>query len=153
MKRKSGYYEKLGNLDYFTPLPLPPTAPSLEFNSEIIELFGNTMNQLGKLNEMVIPNLAQFLKSYIIKEAILSSEIEGINTTITEIFTQPIIGEKVSKETQLIINYTDALEEALKMIQQDKMPISNRVILKAHEILMSGGEGTKSSPGQYRNNQ
>lgn len=92
----------------------------------------------------------RFIKAYVIKEAILSSEIEGIHTTLIEVYTTPSGGKKAKKETQLVINYTKALEAALKMVKGKGLPLVSRVILEAHKELMSYGEGDKSSPGSYR---
>jgi len=80
----------------------------------------------------------------------LSSAIEGIHTTLIDLFTQPIDMERDSKETQLVFNYTRALESALQMMHDDGMPLGMRVMCKAHEILMSEGHGAKSSPGEFR---
>ncbi len=110
------------------------------------------MQQLAKLNEMSlrIPNTQRFLKAYVIKEALLSSAIEGIHTTIIDVFTQPIEGSKPSKETQLVLNYKKALDVALALIREKGMPITNRIILSAHEALMNEGEGERANPGNYR---
>ncbi len=78
MKRITGHYQKLGHLDYFVPDSLPPQNPSFEFSPELAALYGHAMQELAKLNEMSlrIPNTQRFLKSYVIKEALLSSAIE-----------------------------------------------------------------------------
>lgn len=152
MKRITGQYQKVGSLDYFVPHSLPPQNPLFELTSELAALYGQAMQQLAKLNEMAlrIPNAQRFLKSYVIKEALLSSAIEGIHTTLIEVFTQPIESAKPNKDTQLVINYTKALEVALTLMQKDGMPIANRVILNAHAALMTGGEGERANPGNYR---
>ncbi len=152
MKRITGHYQKLGHLDYFVPDSLPPQNPSFEFSPELAALYGHAMQELAKLNEMSlrIPNTQRLLKSYVIKEALLSSAIEGIHTTLIEMFTQPIEGGKPNKDTQLVLNYIKALEVALAFMQQEGMPITNRVILSAHAALMSGGEGERANPGNFR---
>ncbi len=152
MKRETGHYQKLGNLDYFIPDSLPPKNPSFEFTPELAQLYGQAMQQLAKLNEMAlrIPNAQRFLKAYVIKEALLSSAIEGINTTIIDVFTQSIEESKPNKETQLVLNYTKALEVSLGLIKAQGMPITTRIILAAHEVLMSEGAGENANPGNYR---
>jgi hypothetical protein len=57
----------------------------------------------------------RFIKA-VIKEALLSSVIEGIHTTLLDVFTQPIAESKPNKETQLVLNYIQALETALDMM-------------------------------------
>ena len=151
--RETGTYQTLADLRYFIPHPLPPAQPPLALQGEVISLYGEASMALGQLNEMClkIPNLQRFIKAYVIKEALLSSAIEGIHTTLIEVFTQPIEGAgKPSKDTQLVLNYSKALEIAYQMIVHENFPLVSRVILKAHEVLMSDGVGESSSPGQFR---
>ena len=150
--RETGAYQTLGDLKYFIPHSLPPKNPPLVFNEEILRLYGEAHFALGQLNEMSekLPNPKRFIKAYVIKEALLSSEIEGIHTTLIEVFTEVLGGPKLSKDTQLVLNYIHALGAALKMIQDEKLPLTTRVILKAHHVLMSGGEGEKAAPGYFR---
>jgi Fic family protein len=147
--RKTGDYYKLGELNYFIPHPLPPLNPPLELNAEIMSLYGEASFALGQLNEMSLrlPDPKRFIKAYVIKEALLSSAIEGIHTTILEVFTQSLEeSKKVNKDTQLVLNYHEALDTALSMIKDEGLPLVTRVILRAHEALLYGGEGDKAAP-------
>lgn len=156
MKRETGCYEQLGQLKYFIPYSLPPKEPLFKFSNELIDLYGKTMQAVGQLNEMTrrLPDTQRFIKAYCIKEAVISSAIEGIHTTLIEIFTQEISNTtKANKETQLVLNYNDALNVALDMIKKQGFPIVSRVILESHLALMTGGDGQKASPGQYRKQQ
>jgi len=151
--RKTGHYEQLGTIEYFIPNALPPHNPPLQLDIETMVLYGDAMLHLGKLNEMAenLPDKERFIKAYIIKEALLSSSIEGIHTTLLDVFTQPILETKPNKETQLVMNYTKALHKALSLTQEENIPlISSRVILSAHKTLMQTGHGEKSNPGNYR---
>jgi Fic family protein len=87
--RQTGSYKLLGDLKYFIPYNLPPSNPTLEMNAEIISLYGEASFALGQLNEMSerLPNPNRFIKAYVIKEALLSSSIEGIYTTLVEAFS------------------------------------------------------------------
>jgi Fic family protein len=159
MKRTTGNYTKLGNLNYFVPNPLPPNNPDFEFNKDLIDLYGAAMQALGQLNEMShrIPNNSRFIKVYCLKEAIKSSAIEGINTTLIEIFTKKISStenkNKINKQTQLVLNYNKALDRAIHKVRDNDFPIVSRIILDAHKTLMSDGDGEKASPGKYRKQQ
>jgi Fic family protein len=159
MKRTTGNYTKLGNLNYFVPNPLPPNNPNFEFNNDLIDLYGSAMQALGQLNEMSnrIPNKSRFIKAYCLKEAIQSSAIEGINTTLIEIFTKKISStenkNKINKQTQLVLNYNEALDRAIHKVRDNDFPIVSRIILDAHKTLMSDGDGEKASPGKYRKQQ
>lgn len=151
--RETGIYQILGNVRFFIPHVLPPRNPPFELTVEMMDLYGQANFALGKLNEITLkmPDQERFIKGYVIKEALLSSAIEGIHTTLIDVFTHPLgDGAKISKETQLVLNYTKALDAALKMIEQDNLPLIIRVILKAHEELMSAGAGESADPGQFR---
>ncbi len=150
--RQTGHYEKLGTTTYFIPNPLPPENPKLTLTPEATNLYGQAMNSLGKLNEMAhrVPDIQRFIKAYITKEALLSSAIEGVHTTLLDVFTQPLSTIKPNKNTQLVLNYTKALTKALTLIQDEGLPISSRVIRAAHKELMELGQGNKSDPENYR---
>jgi len=150
--RKTGRYEVLGDMRYFIPNPLPPQNPPLNLDTQTMALFGKTMQHLGTLNEMAnrLPDIKRFIKAYVIKEALLSSAIEGVHTTMLDVFTQPLLDMRPSKNTQLVMNYTQALDTVITMITKEGLPISNRVILAAHKTLMQEGEGDKADPGHYR---
>jgi Fic family protein len=152
-QRITGMYEMINGINYFIPYPLPPHNPPFTINEEITNLYGAAMNQLGQLNEITnrLPNQKRFIKAYVIKEALLSSAIEGIHTTLYDVFTQPLSGANLNKETQLVLNYTKALETACSMVKKDGLPIASRVILKAHKELMHlENDANKATPGHYR---
>ena len=150
--RETGKYQSFGNLRHFIPYALPPQNPIFGFDNEIINLLGEANFNLGRLNEMSkrLPDPERFIKAYIIKEALISSSIEGIHTTLVDVFEQPLKSSQIDKNTQLVLNYTTALEEGLASIKKDKMPIVSRIICSLHKTLMSDGDGDKASPGIYR---
>lgn len=151
--RKTGTYNILGNLHHFNPDPLPPSNPPLNLDAETMLLYGEAHFFLGQLNEIAfrVPDPHRFIKAYVIKEALLSSEIEGVHTTLIDVFTSVLDeGTKPDKNTQLVLNYTKALYAALGMMKDEGFPLVTRVILRAHEILLSEGENEKASPGLYR---
>lgn len=150
--RKTGFYQLLGGLDYFIPDSLPPINPSLELSPEILTLYGEATFALGQLNGMSskLPDRQRFIKAYVVKEALLSSAIEGIHTTLLNVFTSALDGFKVDKDTQLVLNYTKALDAALELMHDQGFPLSLRVILRAHEALMSNGAGDQAALGQFR---
>lgn len=150
--RKTGTYQKLGELNYFLPYSLPPSDPILELNIEIMTLYGEASFALGQLGEMGqrLPDPKRFIKTYVIKEALLSSAIEGIHTTLIDVFTHSLSESKPNKDTQLVINYTKALDVALSMMQEDGLPLISRVILEAHKALLSVNGENNATPGFYR---
>ena len=150
--RKTGIYQKIGNLDYFIPHALPPITPPFTITTELMTLYGEASFALGQLNEMSLrlPDAHYFIKAYVIKEALLSSAIEGIHTTMIDVFASATQELKPNKDTQLVLNYTKALEVSLQMLQQEQLPLVSRIILKAHEALLSHGESDNKTPGHYR---
>jgi Fic family protein len=148
--RITGSYEKLGELNYFVPHKLPPDPPFV-MDDETIQKLIDTAFHLGRLNEMSrrLPNIDRFIKAYVLKEAMLSSEIEGIFTTLADVFTTPT-NEQQDHDTKLVLNYTKAINTAVSMVKNDELPIVTRVLLKTHEELMRIDESSKSSPGEFR---
>lgn len=150
--RKTGTYEQLGSMRYFIPDQLPPKDPIFIIDVAMNELYGEAMHHLGKLNEIAdrLPSMQRFIKAYIIKEALLSSAIEGVHTTLMDVFTQPFLADRPKKDTQLVLNYTKALGVALSMMRDEGLPIISNLICKAHEVLMQLGHGDKANPGNFR---
>jgi len=150
--RITGTYQTLGGLDYFIPHALPPRSPALALTPELMSVYGEASFSLGQLNEMSarLPDANRFIKAYVIKEALMSSAIEGIHTTLMDVFSSRMHEKRPNKDTQLVLNYTKALEVALKMLREENFPLVSRVILKAHEALLAGGEGDHKTPGSYR---
>jgi Fic family protein len=150
MKREFGSFETLGETHYFMPGKIPPQNPPLVLSARCMELYGNVMHGLGKLNELStrLRSPERFVKAYVIKEAMMSSSIEGIHTTLLDVYTQPLGQTKTNNSTQLVLNYSESLNATLSMMSD--LPISSRVIRSAHEVLMSKGAGDKSNPGEFR---
>ena len=150
--RVTGTYRKLGNLSYFLPHALPPKSPSLQLTPDLLKLYGEASFALGQLNEtgLRLPDANRFIKAYVIKEALLSSSIEGIHTTLIDVYSSGINQEKINESTQLVINYTKALEVSLSMLQGEGLPLATRVLRRAHEALLFGRHGAGKAPGTYR---
>jgi len=150
--RETGIYKNLAGLNYFIPHPLPPSAPKFELNAELMSLYGEARSALGQLNEMSsrLPDPQRFIKAYVIKEALLSSAIEGIHTTLMDVLTCEANESKPNKDTQLVLNYTKALDAALSLVKEQNVPLASCVILRAHEELLSEGDGNNKAPGAYR---
>lgn len=149
--RETGTYQIVGGMHYFIPYPLPPKPP-LEWSERLVALSNQASGALARVNEMAksLRNPERFIKAYVIKEALLSSEIEGIHTTLTDAFTQLLDGTKINKDTQLVLNYKEASDVAVKMLKEENLPLVTRVILEAHRVLMSKGEGERANPGEFR---
>lgn len=90
---------------------------------------------------------------YVRLEAVLSSKIEGTQTSISELLLFEAADGDVSPEGDLreVLNYTQALDHALKAL--DRLPLSLRLIRETHAILMSGVRGEAMTPGEFRRSQ
>lgn len=123
-------------------------------DAKINKLIEHASFQLGQLNSYakLVPNIDLFIHLHITKEAVISSKIEGTQTHFDEAFLQK---ENVSPERkddwQEVQNYTQALNNAIEDLSN--LPISSRLLLKTHEILMQGVRGENKTPGEYRRSQ
>jgi Fic family protein len=150
--RKTGTYKTIGRISYFIPKSLPPKEPPLSLSAQMIDLHGEASFALGQLNEMSrrLPGFNRFIRAYLIKEALLSSAIEGIHTTLLDVYTYPREKLKQTKDTQLVLNYINAVNDALRLMKEQNLPLVSRVLLCAHRRLLSKGESDKATPGAYR---
>ena len=110
--------------------------------------------KLGELNSYanLVPDINSFIRSYIKKEAITSSGIEGTKTNIEEAFTDK---ENISPEFRddwIEVNqYVLAMDFALKKLRH--IPLSNRLLKETHKVLLTHGRGKNRQPGEFRQSQ
>ena len=101
-----------------------------------------------------IPDTNMLLSPLTSQEAVLSNRIEGIQTTLTEVLTFEAEGDLSDEGTPAradmreVLNYRIALHSAIRMM--DKIPLSQRLIRRTHEVLMQGVRGHDKAPGEYR---
>jgi Fic family protein len=151
-KFKSGNTRQ--SIDYKYFLPSLVNENWTWTDSKLNRLLEKASFELGQLNSYakLVPNVDLFIHLHITKEAVVSSKIEGTQTHLDEAFLQK---ENISPERkndwQEVKNYTEALNYAI--IELEKLPISSRLILKTHEILMQGVRGERKTPGEYRRSQ
>jgi Fic family protein len=121
---------------------------------KINKLIENASFHLGQLNSYarLVPNIDLFIHLHITKEAVVSSKIEGTQTHFDEALLQKEnVNPERKNDWQEVQNYTEALNEAINEL--DKLPISSRLLLRTHQILMQGVRGEKKTPGEYRRSQ
>ncbi|MDP1844224.1 MAG: Fic family protein [Sediminibacterium sp.] len=148
---RSGHYEIFGDNEHFVPSSLPP-VPNIQLDKELLELYGEAMQSLGKFAEAQsrIPSKRQFLDVYVAKEAVYTSQIENINTTLTQILEYNPKQKTENKNVQEVLNYINALQHGIHLLREKSLPISSRLIRECHAKLLSGVRGESKSPGQYR---
>ncbi|HUT86215.1 MAG TPA: Fic family protein [Elusimicrobiales bacterium] len=149
---KAGLYKQ--QLKYKSFFPNKINIPLEITDKQTSLLLEKAGMYLGELNaySVLVPNIDIFIKMHVYKEAILSSRIEGTQTTLEEAVmpAENIYPEK-KNDWQEIQNYTIALNEAIGELQ--KLPVSMRLVNRAHKALMRGVRGTHKNPGKIRTSQ
>src|SRR5437667_4838596 len=125
----------------FVPKPLPP-VPALEFHPDLLDLMEKANLALGRLDGLarLLPDLQLFLYFYVRKEAVLSSQIEGTQSSLSELLLfeskeTPGVPQADVKE---VSRYVAALEHGLRRVRGG-FPLSTRLIREGHEILLPNG--------------
>lgn len=139
----------------FVPKPLPP-LPALKWTRELESQFAAANTALGKLDTIasILPEISVFLYSYVRKEAVLSSQIEGTQSSLSDLllFENDEAPGVPIDDVQEVSNYVAALEHGIKRLKEG-FPISLRLIRELHEILLSKGRGSQKQPGEFRSSQ
>jgi Fic family protein len=137
----------------FVPKTLPPT-PELTFNSEIRRELSKADQMVGRLDGLstLIRQPDLLISFYIRKEAVLSSQIEGTQSTLTELLLFEIAPETGTEDTLDVSNYVQAMRHGLKRMKEG-FPLSLRLIREMHSILLQTGRGSRSTPGEFRTSQ
>ncbi len=151
-KFKSGNYSQGIGYKYFIPEKI--NSDWTWSDTKINRLLEKASFELGQLNSFakLVPNIDLFIHMHITKEAVVSSKIEGTQTHFDEALLQKEnINPERKDDWQEVRNYTDALNSAINDLS--KLPISSRLILKSHKLLMQGVRGEKKTPGIFRRSQ
>ena len=139
----------------FVPKPLPPSPP-LAWSPELETQFAAACSALGRLDGIatILPETSLFLYSYVRKEAVLSSQIEGTQSSLSDLLlfeNNEAPGVPIN-DVQEVSNYVAALEHGIRRLGEG-FPISLRLIRELHEILLSKGRGVQRQPGEFRTSQ
>jgi len=139
----------------FVPAPLPP-APPIEWSFELRGKFDQALLALGRLDSVsvLLPDTSLFLYMYVRKEAVLSSMIEGTQSSLSDLLMfefehQPGVP---LDDVQEVSNYVAALNHGLKRLG-DNFPLSLRLLKEIHSVLLSKGRGKECDPGEFRRSQ
>lgn len=138
----------------YIPKPLPP-KPALQLEP-IYPLLDQANIAIGRLDGIgnILPDQELFLYMYIRKEAVLSSQIEGTQSSLSDLLMYE--NEEVPGVPEYdvieVLNYVAAMEYGLKRLSEG-FPLSLRLIKEIHEILLSKGRGSVKQPGEFRRSQ
>jgi Fic family protein len=139
----------------FVPDSLPP-KPDLKIDSTLAEEINQAHLSLGRLDSIsaLLPNINLFLYMYIRKEAVLSSQIEGTQSSLSDLLLFELEGAQgvPLDDVVEVSNYVAAMNHGLKRLKGG-FPLSNRLIREVHGILLSKGRGEDKDPGQFRRSQ
>lgn len=139
----------------FIPAPLPP-KPDMHITPYLRDLIDQTLLALGRLDSttLLLPETDIFLYMYVRKEAVLSSQIEGTQSSLSELLIFEIGGKTgvPIDDVQEVSNYVAALNRGLQLLKKD-LPISLRLIQEIHQVLLSKGRGSHQQPGKFRTTQ
>jgi len=138
----------------FVPPALPP-EPSLGLD-KLYGLLDEANRALGRLDGVtsILPDTPLFLYMYIRKEALLSSQIEGTQSSLSDLllFESDEAPGVPLDDVQEVSNYIAAMNYGLERLR-DGMPLSNRLIREIHEVLLAKGRGSTKQPGEFRRSQ
>jgi Fic family protein len=139
----------------FVPKPLPPKPP-LSLSPALHESLYDAHVALGRLDTItaLLPDSSHFLYSYVRKEAVLSSQIEGTQSTLSDLLlfeADELPGVPLGDVSE-VSNYVAALDHGIARLR-DGFPLSNRLLREIHGVLLREGRGAEKDPGEFRRTQ
>ena len=139
----------------FIPRPLPP-EPALVLGGALQQTLESALLALGRLDGIstLLPDQTIFLYTYVRKEAVLSSQIEGTQSSLSDLLLfelKEAPGVPLDDVVE-VSNYVAALEHGLRRLKEG-FPLSNRLLREIHGVLLSKGRGSNKSPGEFRRSQ
>lgn len=139
----------------FVPAPLPP-MPAIDWTADLRELYDQALLALGRLDSvsMLLPETSLFLYSYVRKEAVLSSQIEGTQSSLSDLllFELAHLPGVPLDDVQEVSNYVAALDHGLQRLAEG-FPLSLRLLREMHALLLAKGRGSDRAPGEFRRSQ
>lgn len=139
----------------FVPTPLPP-RPSIDWTPELRGKFDQALLALGRLDAVstLLPDTSLFLYMYVRKEAVLSSMIEGTQSSLSDLllFELNQVPAVPLDDVREVSNYVAALYHGLRLLEEGR-PLSLRLFREIHGVLLANGRGSNQTPGEFRRSQ
>jgi len=138
----------------YIPQPLPPEPPlDMEALYPFLEKATTALAQLNSINKS-IPNVSLFIYMYVRKEALLSSQIEGTQSSFSDLmlFEHDQKPDVALEDVEEVSNYVKAILYGLDRLKNG-FPLSLRLLREVHGVLLAGIRGAEKSPGQFRRSQ
>ena len=138
----------------FSPAPLPPQPP-VRLEGELQGLLSKADRALGRLDGSIqtLPNPDLFVFMYVRKEAVLSSQIEGTQSSLQDLLAAEahILSPGLPRDVDEVVNYVNAMNYGLARLAE--LPVSVRLIREIHQRLLQGVRGARLTPGELRRTQ
>ncbi len=139
----------------FVPAPLPPRPP-IDWTPELSSKFDQALLALGRLDSVstLLPDTSLFLYMYVRKEAVLSSMIEGTQSSLSDLLLFELDQEPgvPLDDVREVSNYVAALDHGLRLLEEG-LPLSLRLFREIHGVLLTKGRGSNQTPGEFRRSQ
>lgn len=140
----------------FIPNPLPPDPP-VKLTDQDHDLVEKANRALGRLDGIAtqLSDVSLFLYFYVRKEAVLSSQIEGTQSSFSDLllYEEDLAPGVPLEDVQEVSNYVAAMSHGLKRLREDNFPLSLRLIREMHKVLLTKGRGSDKTPGKFRHTQ
>lgn len=140
-----------GNTAFF-PAPLPP---AIQIERDVVSLLSKADTALAELSAIgrYLPNPHLLIAPYIRREAVLSSRIEGTQTSLSELLLDEVddATQEKNADVEEVRNHVRALEHGIELLKQ--LPLSLRLVRELHRDLMQGVRGANKTPGEFRAGQ
>lgn len=153
MNRSGAYIQQQTGYKAFIPTQLPPDPP-VKIEGELQNLLSMADMTLARLDGLghLLPNASLFIAMYVKKEALLSSQIEGTQASLEDLFEFES-GEKPNNINDVaeVVNYIKALNYGMERLAD--FPMSLRLISEIHAVLMEGVRGGDKTPGVFKKSQ
>ena len=152
--RAGKYITQTGGYRAFIPAPLPPDPP-IRIRGELQRALSQADLALGRLDGSIhtLPHPDLFVYMYVRKEAVLSSQIEGTQSSLQDVLAAEanIFAPDRPKDVDEVVNYVRAMNHGIKRLQH--LPVSVRLIREIHAELLKGVRGSPLRPGDLRTSQ
>lgn len=152
--RGGRYVKQLEGYSAFIPADLPPSPP-IDLSLELQVLLSKADRSLGRLDGSILtlPNPDLFVFMYVRKEAVLSSQIEGTQSSLQDVLAAEakILSPDQPKDVNEVVNYVDAMNYGIERLKE--LPVSVRLVREIHERLLKGVRGYHLTPGELRKTQ
>jgi len=153
---RAGRYitQQPGSYKAFIPAPLPP-KPAVRMDAQMQSLLSRADQAVGRLDGVIqtLPNADLFIYMYVRHEAVLSSQIEGSQSTLQDLLAVELEPERLGlpDDVEEVVNYVRAMNHGMERLAD--LPLSLNLLREIHAELLKSGRGSKRRPGEFRQEQ